>query len=91
MTKTILIADDELPILNFVQRALSAKGYSVLTASDGGQALQLFNSAKTPIDLVLSDIKMPIMDGIALALAVKSKAPAIPVILMTGYAMKGGS
>lgn len=80
----ILVVDDEMDILTFVRRALESKGHEVMTASDGAEALRVFPEHE--FDLVISDIKMPVMDGIALALSLKAKSPDLPIILMTGYA-----
>ncbi len=80
----ILVAEDEPPVREFVSRALESHGHDVDAVGDGAQALTaLENNA---YDLVLSDIAMPVMDGIALALRVTRDWPDLPVVLMTGYA-----
>lgn len=79
----ILLADDEDAVRVFVQRALEADGHEVQGVSDGGQALDALG--KNSFDLLLSDIVMPVMDGISLALTVASSHPDLRVILMTGY------
>lgn len=64
-------------------------GHEVETASDGGLGLEVLEEtleAGESFDLLLSDIQMPIMDGIALALTAAQKAPDMPILLMTGYA-----
>jgi CheY-like chemotaxis protein len=80
----IVVADDEVDIRSLVSRALAQDGHHVRVAADGAVALDLL--AREPADLVLSDIRMPVMDGIALALAVARDHPATRVVLMTGYA-----
>lgn len=68
----------------FVSRVLTLHGHSVLEAHDGVQAVELMN--KHHFDLLLTDIAMPVMDGISLALKVRDARPGVPIILMTGYA-----
>lgn len=80
----ILVAEDEQPVRELVARALTQDGHSVDVASDGADALERLGAES--FDLLLSDIRMPIMDGIALALAAKRDRPQMPIVLMTGYA-----
>jgi CheY-like chemotaxis protein len=61
-------------------------GHEVATAGDGGEALDVIARADASFDLLLTDIRMPIMDGIALALAAARDHPALTILLMTGYA-----
>jgi DNA-binding response OmpR family regulator len=61
-------------------------GHDVVEASDGGLAAELCAAADGAFDLLLSDIKMPVMDGIALALSVAAAYPALTILLMTGFA-----
>ena len=82
----ILIAEDEEPLRNLVRRALADAGHDVVAAADGAEALDLINRAKSRFDLLLADIKMPVMDGIALALAAARDDPRLIILLMTGYA-----
>jgi two-component system cell cycle response regulator CpdR len=82
----ILIADDEEPLRGFVARALQLDGHTVDAACDGGEALDLLSAPGADYDLLLTDIRMPIMDGIALALAAAKLKPDMPILLMTGYA-----
>jgi two-component system cell cycle response regulator CpdR len=81
----ILIAEDEEAARIFLSRALELDGHSVHTVADGAAALEYLNSG-VAVDLLLTDISMPVMDGIALALAVSRDRPGMPVILMTGFA-----
>lgn len=80
----ILIAEDDDAVREFVARALALQGHDVQAVVDGGQALEALAAA--PFDLLLTDIVMPGMDGIALALRVARDYPSLPVLLMTGYA-----
>lgn len=80
----ILVADDEDSVRAFVTRALESHGYKVTPVADGGAALA--EVLDGDYDLLLTDIRMPVMDGIALALNVASKRADLPVVLMTGYA-----
>ena len=82
----ILIAEDEEPVRTLVTRALAEQGHLVTGAGDGTEALEILQGADGGFDLLLADIKMPGMDGIALALAVARDFPKIPILLMTGYA-----
>ena len=82
----ILIAEDEEALCALCARALTADGHEVTTAADGGIALEKLNAATARFDLLLTDIRMPIMDGIALALAAARDFPDLVILLMTGYA-----
>lgn len=79
----ILIAEDEESVSIFVSRALEGAGYETVAVADGGAALEALHLAS--YDLLLADIRMPVMDGITLALNAGSKFPGLPVLLMTGY------
>ncbi len=81
----ILIAEDEDSLRSFVSRALQLDGHEVDQAVDGAHGLdQLRNSGS--YDLLLSDIRMPVMDGIELAHTAASEFPGIKILLMTGFA-----
>ena len=67
-------------------RALALHGHEVVEAEDGGLALEVLTEEQGRFDLLLSDIKMPVMDGIALALASASRYPDLTIVLMTGFA-----
>jgi two-component system cell cycle response regulator CpdR len=82
----ILIAEDNEDIRSLVVRALSDDGHELTATADGDAALDEITRHHGGFDLVLSDVKMPVMDGIALALAVGKDHPEIPIMLMTGYA-----
>jgi two-component system cell cycle response regulator CpdR len=82
----ILIADDEEAVRGLVARALRMDGHSTVTAQDGAEALEILTREAGQFDLMLTDIKMPLMDGIALALAAARDFPKLTIILMTGFA-----
>jgi len=81
----ILIAEDEEPLRALIKRALAEEGHLVVATADGSEALDVLQSEGSGFDLLLTDIKMPVMDGIALALAVARDFPKLPILLMTGY------
>ncbi|HTZ01966.1 MAG TPA: response regulator [Xanthobacteraceae bacterium] len=82
----ILIAEDEEALCAMCARALNSVGHEVKTACDGSDALDLIKREDGRFDLLLTDIRMPIMDGIALSLAVARDYPELTILLMTGYA-----
>src|SRR5262244_3996785 len=82
----ILVAEDEEGLRSLVARALALDGHEVITANDGAEALEVLTRTEGAFDLLLTDIRMPVMDGIALALAVARDYPELTILLMTGYA-----
>ena len=82
----VLIAEDDEPLRLLTARALNDSGHEVLTAVDGAEALDIVMREGGRFDLLLTDIKMPLMDGIALALSVARDHPRITILLMTAYA-----
>ena len=82
----ILVAEDDDSVRQFVARTLQLKGHEVVEAEDGGLAAEVMLAEAGRFDLLLSDIKMPVMDGIALALTVAAQFPAVTIVLMTGFA-----
>ncbi len=80
---SILVVDDDPSIVQVLEARLSAAGYRVFTAVNGKQALEIIN--EQAVDLVLSDVKMPGMDGRELLKTVTETWPGIPVILLTAY------
>ena len=82
----ILLAEDDDNVREFVSRALTHAGHEVVAAEDGGLASEIIAEQAGRFDLLLSDIKMPVMDGIALALNVASAWPDLTIVLMTGFA-----
>lgn len=82
----ILVVDDEDSLRALVARGLTLDGHVCMMAGDGAEALEILMAEKGRFDLLLTDIRMPLMDGIALALAAKQEFPDLPIMLMTGYA-----
>jgi len=82
----ILIAEDEEAVRALAARGLEQDGHQVTQTADGAAALDAISRAQGQFDLLLADIKMPIMDGIALALATARDFPKLKILLMTGYA-----
>ena len=80
----VLVAEDEVIVRNIVCLLLQREGYQVLSAADGKEALELAREYRGTIDLLLSDVKMPRMDGISLAEHVINERPGIRVLLMSG-------
>jgi two-component system response regulator PilR (NtrC family) len=81
--KTILIAEDEQVLRASLAKLLAGEGYEVLEAENGRQAHEI--ALKRPVDLVLSDVRMPEMDGLALLAHLKQLAPQTPVVMLTAY------
>jgi two-component system, cell cycle response regulator CpdR len=82
----ILIAEDEEALGAMCGRALAGDGHEVKAARDGGEALDLLTREQGRFDLLLTDVRMPVMDGIALALAAARDFPDLTILLMTGFA-----
>ncbi len=82
----VLIADDEASMRALVARAIAMDGHDTVTAQDGAEALEILTREAGTFDLLLTDIQMPIMDGIALALSVARDFPQLKILLMTGFA-----
>ena len=84
-SKNILIVDDSRDLTHVIADFLSINGYQVHTAHNGHDALE--RMGKEHIDIVVSDIHMPGMDGFTLMTEIKTKYPDIPVILITGFSI----
>jgi CheY-like chemotaxis protein len=82
----VLIADDEDSMRALVARAIAMDGHETVTAQDGAEALEILTRERGAFDLLLTDIQMPIMDGIALALSAARDFPGLTILLMTGFA-----
>lgn len=84
-TGTIVLVEDEDMVRAVAERALTRQGYVVVTASDGEQGLEVLDELDH-VDLLLSDVVMPNMDGPAMARQARVKRPDLPVLFMSGYA-----
>ncbi|RUT96331.1 response regulator, partial [Mesorhizobium sp. M7A.T.Ca.TU.009.01.3.2] len=85
MAKLLIVEDDE-SVRTLAARALERAGHTIDIAADGAQGLSLIQAARGGYDLVVSDIRMPEMDGIEMAIAAAALFPSIRIVLMTGYA-----
>ena len=84
-TETIMVVDDEEQVRKTISALLIDAGYAVITANDGAMALELFQKSGQSIDLVLTDMAMPGMNGRALIKAVAELDASVPAILLSGY------
>ncbi len=84
-TETVLLVEDEEPVLNFARRVLTGRGYTVLAAATPTAALALGAQHPTPIHLLLTDVVMPEMNGRELARRMREPLPGIRVLFMSGY------
>jgi len=82
----ILIVEDDESVRAFTARAIAAGGHAVETAGDGDLGLSSIRAAQGGYDLILSDIRMPAMDGIEMARRAANEFPGLKILLMTGYA-----
>ena len=80
----ILIVDDEVIVRNIVQRILTQAGFAVLAAADGLEALELFETFPDTIDVLLTDIDMPRLDGFQLAKRIRLDKPNVKIVFMSG-------
>ncbi len=84
-TETLLVVDDERLIRDVAVRTLRRLGYDVLEANDGIAALEVASASPHPIQLLVSDVVMPGMDGLLLAQEMRNRQPDLPVLLMSGH------
>jgi two-component system, cell cycle response regulator CpdR len=82
----LLIVDDEESMRTLVARAIAMDGHNIVAAQDGAEALEILVRDGGAYDLLLTDIQMPVMDGIALALMAARDFPRLTILLMTGFA-----
>jgi len=85
-SETVLVAEDEEAVRKLVTRLLTMRGYRVLSAADGEEALQIFLANRETIDLALLDVMMPKLGGPALYERIIALRPGLPVVFSTGYA-----
>jgi two-component system cell cycle sensor histidine kinase/response regulator CckA len=88
-TGTILLVEDEAMVRAVAERALERQGYRVLTATNGEEALELLGTLEAEgeqIDLLISDVVMPTMDGPTLVRHARERFPKLPILFMSGYA-----
>lgn len=85
MAETVLLAEDEAPVRRLARKILERQGYRILEAEDGLAALRVAEAAEA-IDLLVTDLSMPGLDGRALALRLRQTIPALRVLFLSGYA-----
>jgi PAS domain S-box-containing protein len=85
-TETILLVEDEAALRRMVREGLEKAGYRVWEAGNGVEALQQWETSRGRIDLLVSDVVMPLMNGLKLAQELAKRAPGLPVIFMSGHA-----
>ncbi|MDQ3000329.1 MAG: response regulator [Fibrobacterota bacterium] len=83
--RTILLVEDEDMLRGLIRELLEIKGYAVLEASQGVEALDLLKEKGEPVDLVLTDVVMPHMSGSELVERLRKEQPTLRVIFMSGY------
>jgi CheY-like chemotaxis protein len=81
---TVLVVDDEEPLRLYVSRIMEDEGYRTISAGDGAEALTLLDQSEDLVQLVITDILMPNMDGLELAARLARRAHAPPVLFMSG-------
>src|SRR5262245_38932606 len=84
-TKVILVVDDEADVRELLRQVLRNGGFAPLTAGEGEEALAVIRHLGGKIDLVLTDVMMPVLDGATLARRLEKDWPDLPVLFMTGY------
>jgi DNA-binding NtrC family response regulator len=82
---TILLADDDAAVRDLVRRALSAEGHTVAVTQDGLEALDYINANAASVDLLVTDVDMPQLDGITLAEKALAAKSDLAVVLMSGF------
>jgi two-component system cell cycle sensor histidine kinase/response regulator CckA len=82
----VLVVDDEDALRRAIRRLLESQGYQVIEAQNGATALQLLEDNTIPeVSLVLTDLRMPVMDGRQLAAALARRHPSLPIVFMSGF------
>ena len=85
---TILLVDDDEALRHLVRRILIQQGFHVIEASDGAEALEVASAYAEPVDLLLTDVIMPKVNGLVLAERLLQERPGIVVLYMSGYVEK---
>ena len=84
--RTVLVVEDEEALRGMIRRLLQREGYTVLEANNGADAIRLMQEATGPaVELVLTDLRMPLMGGRELAAALARSQPGLPVVVMSGF------
>ena len=85
-TGTVLIVEDEAMVRTVAERALTRHGYKVLTANNGEEALERLAEHGQDVELLISDVVMPLMDGPTMVREARKTFPDLPILFMSGYA-----
>jgi PAS domain S-box-containing protein len=88
--ETVLVVEDELQVRKLIERALRRSGYAVLVAPDGEEAVRLFREQPDRVDLVITDLVMPLLSGPEVIAALRRDRPGLPAICMSGYSEHAG-
>jgi PAS domain S-box-containing protein len=88
--ETVLVIEDDPPLLELARGMLDSLGYNVLTASDGFEAMEIEAEYEAEIDLLLSDVVMPTMGGFEVAAMIRESRPDIKIVFMSGYPNRAG-
>lgn len=83
--RLVLVVDDEPGVRELVCRTLRGHGYQTLEASDGGQALELLEAGQETVDLIVTDVVMPGMDGRELGRRLEQSRPTLPILYISAY------
>src|ERR1041384_3480621 len=86
MKLTVLIVDDEPVVRSMASTALQRAGFEIIEAGDGIEGLDTLRDSGNGIDLLLTDVQMPRMDGVSLAESARKLFPRLPIVFMSGYA-----
>ena len=82
---TILLADDDAAVRDLVRRALTTDGHSVHVTEDGAEALEYLQAHVAAVDLLVTDVDMPALDGISLCASAIAMKPHLGIVLMSGF------
>lgn len=85
LRQVVLVVDDEQGLRDLVCRTLRAEGYRTLEAGQGAEALELMETATEPVDLVITDVVMPGMDGRELGRRLEQRWPQVPILYISAY------
>jgi CheY-like chemotaxis protein len=85
-SETILLVEDEISVRRMLREALSRGGYRVWEAENGAEALERWGAEVGEIDLVVTDVVMPIMNGLKMAEELKKRRPSLKILFMSGHA-----
>ena len=88
MTATVLVVDDEPPLVEVIHEILESRGYRVLATSDSERALAMLDEDPSPIHLLLTDVVMPCRSGFEVAERVQHRWPEVQVIFMSGHSLE---